>query len=257
MADWKKDRKSLAVSEAALEFVEKNKGEGHRGRLRERFLVSGLDGFLDYEVIELLLTLATPRKDCKTPAKAALEKFGSLQKVLSASRNDLQKIPGIGPRNILGIQLIQAVSKRYLKSSLIDTDLVRSSRELFDYLYHNLRDRRTECFTVIYLNTQNRVLAVETPFKGTLNTSHVYPRELVKAALNHNASAVLLAHNHPSGDTNPSPDDIRVTREMIFAFRVMGIHVLEHLIIGGNQYYSFADNGYIGKFNKEYDKMPE
>ncbi len=253
MAEWTSDD-SLAVKEAAIEFQSRPKGEGHRGRLRKRFLASGIDAFLDYEVVELLLTLTTPRKDCKPTAKATLERFGSLQGVLSASSIDLQEIDGIGPKNVLGIQLIQAVSQRYLEERMAATDLIRSSRELFDYLYHSLRDKTTECFTVIYLNTRNQVLSVEIPFEGTLNSSHVYPREIVKSALSHHASAVLLAHNHPSGDTQPSPEDVQVTRELLFALKLMGIRVLEHLIIGDNVYYSFADKGYITRFDKEYDR---
>ncbi len=253
MAEWTSND-SLTVNEAAQEFLSKPKCEGHRGRLRERFLASGIGAFLDYEVVELLLTLVTPRKDCKPQAKAAMERFGSLQAVLSASSADLQKIDGIGEKNVLGIHIVQAVSQRYLGDRMASTDLIRSSRELFDYLYHRLRDKATECFTVIYLDTRNQVLAVETPFEGTVNSSHVYPREIVRSALHHHASAVLLVHNHPSGDIQPSPEDIHVTRELLFALKLMGVRVLEHLIIGDKVYYSFADRGYITRFDKEYEK---
>ncbi len=232
-----------------------HKGAGHRGRLRERFMASGLDGFLDYEVIELLLTLNTPRKDCKEPAKAALARFKTLAGVLSAPVEELVRVPGIGPMNALGIKLIEAVAARHLERKLIQKDPIRSAREMFDYLYHRLRDRPTECFTVIYLDAQNRTLSVETLFEGTLSTSHVYPREVVRAAMAHNAAALLLAHNHPSGEPRPSPADIQITRDLIFACRLMGIRVLEHLIIGDNQYYSFAEKGYIADFNREFDRQ--
>ena len=254
MAEWKSDA-ALAVKEAAVEFRSSGKGEGHRGRLRQRFLASGIEGFLDYEVVELLLTLTTPRKDCKPQAKAAIKKFGSLRGVLSASSSELQTIEGIGPRNVLSLKLIQAVSHRFLERRMASADIIRSSRELFDYLYHSLRDRTTECFKIIHLNTRNQVLAVETPWEGTVDASHVYPREIVKSALSHHASAVLLAHNHPSGDVEPSPEDVDVTRELLFALKLMGIRVLEHLIIGDNVYYSFADHGFITRFNKEYDRI--
>ncbi len=229
------------------------KGSGHRSRLRERFIQSGLDGFLDYEVIELLLILGTPRKDCKQAAKEALDRFKSLQGVLSASSEELQQVPGIGPINAMGIMLVQAVSRRFLEKQIIQKDPIRSSKEMFDYLYHLLRDRTTECFTVIFLDSQNKILAVETLFEGTLNTSQVYPREVVRAALEHHSAYILLAHNHPSGEPGPSAEDIHITKEIVFACQVMGIRVMEHLIIGDNRYFSFADHGYIRKFHEEYE----
>ncbi|MBU2490910.1 MAG: DNA repair protein RadC [Proteobacteria bacterium] len=246
---------SRAPDQATLDTPpQTHKGAGHRSRLRERFLASGLDGFLDYEVIELLLTLNTPRRDCKEPAKAALTRFKTLQGVLSAPLEELTRVPGIGPKNALGIKLIEAVAARHLEGKILGKDPIRSAREMFDYLYLRLRDRQTECFTVIYLDAQNRALSVETLFEGTLTTSHVYPREVVRAALSHNAAALLLAHNHPSGEPRPSPADIHITRELVFACRLMGVRVLEHLIIGDNHYYSFAEKGYIADFNRELDR---
>lgn len=230
-----------------------HKGAGHRGRLRERFLSSGLSGFHDYEVIELLLTLATPRKDCKTAAKHALKRFKTLQGVLEASSNELCEIDGIGRKNQFGIKLIKAVSDRYLEKRLIRKDPLNNSKELFDYLYLSIRDKNRECFKVLFLDAKNKVLAIETMFKGTLTASSVYPREVVSAALNHHAAALIFAHNHPSGDPKPSPDDVSLTRQLIFACRIMGITVHEHLIIGDNRYFSFADQGYITRMTREFD----
>ncbi len=143
-----------------------NKGEGHRERLREKFLHSGLSGFHDYEVIELLLTLATPRKDCKDAAKSVLKKFKTLQGVLEASANELCEVDGIGPKNLFGIKLIKAVADRYLEKRLLEKDNVSNSKELFDYLYYSMRDKNRECFKVIYLDAKNRVIETETLFKG-------------------------------------------------------------------------------------------
>ena len=230
-----------------------HKGEGHRKRLRDKFLESGLSGFHDYEVIELLLTIGTPRKDCKDAAKASLKKFKTLQGVFEASTGELCEIAGIGPRNSFGIKLIKAVSDRYLNKKLIHKDPIRSSKELFDYLTQKIRDKSREIFMAVFLDAKNRVLSAETLFKGTLTSSAVYPREVVRQALENHAAAVIFAHNHPSGDPNPSEEDVSITRKLVFACRTMGITVHEHLIIGNDGYFSFADQGYIGRMNREYD----
>ena len=222
-----------------------HKGAGHRRRLRDRFLKSGLDGFHDYEVIELLLSLATPRKDCKDSAKAALSRFKTLQGVLDAAPSDLCLVPGIGPTNLFGLKLIPAVSRRYLQQRLEGKKALTNSRALFDYLNHTIRDKNKECFVAIYLDAKNRVIADETLFTGTVTASAVYPREVVKAALAHTAAAVIFAHNHPSGDPTPSPDDMAITRKLVEACRLMGITVHEHLIIGTEGYFSFADHGHM------------
>ena len=232
-----------------------HKGEGHRARLREKFLASGLDGFLDYEVIELLLTLATPRKDCKQQAKAALKRFKTLQGVIEASSEELQEIKGIGPKNIFGIKLVPAVAGRYLKKKLVKKDPVRSARELFDYLYHTLRDKKRETFQVVFLDARNRIIAIETLFEGTLTASSVYPREVVLAALKHHAAGLFLVHNHPSGEPRPSREDRLITRQLIHACRVIGITLHEHLIVGDNTCFSFADNGHIAEMNREYESL--
>jgi len=229
-----------------------HKGDGHRGRLRERFLTGGLDGFHDYEVVELLLTLATPRKDCKQTAKAALAKFKTLPAVFDASDEELCKIEGIGPKNLFGIKLIQAVAERYFEKKLIHTDPLSNSRDLFDYLYHSMMSKDRECFKVLFLDAKNRVLAAEILFEGTLTASSVYPREVVKSALNQRAAAVIFAHNHPSGDPDPSPADFAVTQQLVFACMTMGINVHEHLVIGAKRYFSFADNGHISRMYREF-----
>jgi DNA repair protein RadC len=196
-----------------------------------------------------------PRRDCKDAAKAALKLFGSLQAVFEASPKELCAVDGIGPNNLLGIKLIKAVSERYLTGRLEKKNALNNSKELFDFLYHRLRDKRRECFQVIYLDAKNKVVGTETLFEGTLTASAIYPREVVLAALHHNAAAVIFAHNHPSGDPQPSDDDVSITRQLIFACRVLGITVHEHLIIGNNRYFSFADQGYIVRMNREMDNL--
>lgn len=232
-----------------------HKGEGHRRRLREKFLSAGLSGFHDYEVIELLLTLATPRKDCKDMAKTALKRFKSLPGVLSASDSALCEIKGLGPKNILGLKLVKAVADRYLETQLIGRDPVHNAKELFDYLYLRLRDRHRECFQVLYLDARNKVMDMETLFEGTLTASAVYPREVIQAALNQHAAALIFVHNHPSGDPAPSPEDIDLTRRLVFACKVSGVIVHEHLIVGDNTYYSFAEHGHIARMNADSEKI--
>jgi len=152
-----------------------HKGDGHRQRLRERFLAGGLSGFHDYEVIELLLTTATPRKDCKGAAKAALKRFKTFQGVLEASPRELCEVEGIGPKNLFGIKLIKAVSERYLEKRLIKKDALNSSKDLFDYLCHSIRDKDRECFEVIYLDAKNRVITSETLFEGGIDLTAMFP----------------------------------------------------------------------------------
>jgi len=238
---------------STAETVRVHKGEGHR--LRDKFLNSGLEGFHDYEVIELLLTLATPRKDCKDAAKAALNKFKTLQGVFEASSKSLCEVPGIGPKNLFGIRLIKAAADRYLKKRLIHKDPLNNSKELFEYLYHQLRDKPRESFIAVFLDAKNRVISTETLFEGTLTASSVYPREVVLEALNHHAAALIFAHNHPSGDPEPSQEDIAITRRLIFALRMVDITVHEHIVVGNNRYFSFADHGYISRMNRECDQQ--
>lgn len=231
-----------------------HKGAGHRKRLRERFIASGLSGFQDYEVIELLLTLATPRRDCKDAAKAALKRFKTLQGVLEASPAELRTIADIGPTNILGLHLIKEVADRFLQEKVLRKDPVHNAREVFDYLYYNMKDKDRERFKVIFLDARNKILATETLFEGTLTAGAVYPREVVRQALEHRAAALIFAHNHPSGDPSPSPEDVAITRQLLFACKVVGIAVHEHLVIGDNRYFSFADQGYIADMNREFER---
>lgn len=230
-----------------------NNSDGHRQRLRERFLSSGLEGFHDYEVVELLLTIATPRRDCKQAAKEALSRFKTLSGVMEANPEALKRIDGIGDANVFGIRLIKAVCERYLRDRVLDNDIISSPSALFDYLNMHMANRDREYFSVVYLNAKNRVLDFETLFEGTLTSSAVYPREVVKLALDKKAASLIFAHNHPSGDTEPSKADTEITRRLVFACRLVDISVLDHLIMGGSRYYSFADSGHISKYEKDFE----
>ena len=227
-------------------------GAGHRKRLREKFIESGLSGFHDYEIVELLLSLGTPRRDCKPQAKEAIRRFKTLRGVLSASLQQLQQIDGIGPHSAFGIKLVQEVAGEYLREGIIDRPVYQSSTEVFKYLYHSMRDLKKEVFKIIYLDSQNHIIETQDLFQGTLNSSFVPPREVMESALEKNAAAVIFAHNHPSGSCEPSQSDKQLTRDLVYAGSIMQLRVLDHLIIGDNKFYSFASEGLIEEYELDF-----
>ncbi|NPE28757.1 DNA repair protein RadC [Methanococcoides sp. SA1] len=226
------------------------KGEGHRQRLRDRFLERGLDGFSEIEILELLLSFGTPRSDCKEPARDALKRYGSLAAVLEVSLASLQEVKGIGPKNAFAVHFIQAVARYYLKERLKGKHYLHSSTDVRDYLIHALRGLKNEILTVIYLDSSHAILDTETVAEGTINVNTVYPRELVKKALLHNAAAIIIAHNHPSGSLEPSLQDMELTRTLFLLGSMMQIKVLDHLIIGEGSF-SFADNNLMTQISDE------
>jgi len=228
---------------------------GHRKRLRERFAKSGLKGFHDYEIIELLLTLGSPRKDCKPQAKEAIQRFKTLRGVLEATPEELQQINGIGSHSVFGIKLAQEVAREFLKQKIMDKPIFKSSREIFDYLYHSMRDLKKERFKVIYLNSQNQIIEIVDLFEGTVNSSAISPREVMEDAIKYNATSLIFVHNHPSGDPSPSQNDKEVTRDLVYAGAIMRIRVLDHIIIGNNTYFSFAGEGLIEEYELDFLKV--
>jgi DNA repair protein RadC len=225
---------------------------GHRKRLWEKFLKSGLAGFHDYEIIELLLTLGAPRKDCKQPAKEILKRFKTLRGALSASPEELQQVKGVGPHSAFGIKLVREVAREFLKQKIVDRPVYKSSQEIFDYLYHSMRDLKKEVFRVIYLNTQNQIIDSADLSEGTVDSSSISPRQVMENAIRQNASSLIFVHNHPSGDPEPSRHDKEVTRGLVFAGNIMQIKVLDHIIIGNSHYFSFADEGLIEKYEDSF-----
>jgi DNA repair protein RadC len=226
--------------------------QGHRKRLREKFLKSGLSGFHDYEIVELLLSLGTPRKDCKPAAKEAIKRFQTLRGVLEAPAAELQQIDGIGAHSAFGIKLIQEVAREFLRARILEKPFYRSSQEVFDYLYHAMRGLKKEVFKVMYLNSQNQIIDTVDLSEGTVNSSAVSPREVMEGALKNNAAALIFVHNNPSGAIEPSPNDKSLTRELVYAGRIMRIKVLDHIIIGDNRYYSFAGEGLIEAYETDF-----
>jgi DNA repair protein RadC len=228
------------------------KGEGHRQRLRDKFLEQGIEAFTDSEIIEVLLSFGTPRSDCKEAARAALARFGSLPAVLDAASTQLQQIKGIGPKNIFALHFLQGAARRYLRQRVIGKQYVRSSREVADYLIHSMRGLQQEVLTVVFLDAAHAILDAVVVAEGTVTVNTVYPRELVKAALARNATALVIAHNHPSGSLSPSSQDEELTRSLHLICSFMHIKLLDHLIIGaGDQVYSFADQGVMTRIRED------
>lgn len=216
---------------------------GHYANMRNRFLQSGLSGFLDYEVIELLLKLSDNRRNQRNIAKQLIKKYKSLKGVLNASDTDLLKIEGVGPANIFGLKFVHSVADRYLKENVIEESFIRSSNDVIEYLTYNLRDKSTESFLIIYLNGRNQIIEIEQLFEGSLTSSAVYSREVIKGILQKDAASVILVHNHPSGNPNPSKEDKHITNKLVNACKLIDVTVHDHIIIAGNKYTSFIEKG--------------
>ncbi len=228
------------------------KGTGHRQRLREKFLARGIDAFNEAEVVELLLTLGTPRKDCKEMARSLLARFGSLSKALEASQAELEQVAGIGPTNSFALHFVHGVARRYLQERLVGKEYLRSTREVADYLVHAMRDLGRETFVAIFLDAAFGILGSGTIAEGSISSTTVYPRELIRRAFDHHAAALVVAHNHPSGNLKPSAEDRELTRRLFVALALVDIQLLDHVIIGGNgETYSFADHGLMTTIRQE------
>lgn len=228
------------------------KGEGHRQRLRDKFLAQGIAAFTDAEVLELLLTLGTPRRDCKEPARALLARFGTLAATLDASQAELEQQRGIGPKNSFALHFVHGVARRYLKERLIGKEYLRSTREVADYLRHAMRDLARETFLAIFLDSAHGILGSEIITQGSVAGATIYPRELIKLALGQNAAALVVAHNHPSGNLVPSDADRQLTSRLFIALGLVDVRLLDHVIVGGNGgMYSFADHGLMETIRQE------
>jgi DNA repair protein RadC len=226
------------------------KGEGHRARLRDRFLARGLVGFSDGEILELLLSFGTPRSDCKQPARNLLEKYGSFAKVVEAPLASLGEVKGVGPKNCFALHFVHAVASHYLKERLRGKRYLHSAAEVAEYLIHSMRGLKKEILTVIFLDASHAIIDSEVIAEGTLNVNTVYPREILNKALHYHAAALILAHNHPSGALEPSPQDLKLTRTLALLCSSMQIQLLDHLVIGDGAY-SFADHGRMDSIRAE------
>jgi len=218
---------------------------GHRDRLKARFERTGVAGLQDYEVLELVLFYALPRRDVKPLAKELLKRFGSLKGALDADREALLATPGIGPHAASLFRVIRETGSLYLRQKAEEREQISSTKELIDYCLSSMGGLKDEHFAVIYLNARNRIIAVETIQEGIVNQAVVYPRKVLEKALSRKASAIILVHNHPSGHVRPSDADIRLTRILQDAARVMDIALHDHLIVGENRFFSFREEGIL------------
>ena len=230
---------------------EKN-NQGHRERIKEKFLKNGIDGFAEYEILELLLTYCIPRKDTKPIAKDLLNKFKTLDNVFKADFDKLSVIDGLGNNSIAFLKLIgdlpSIIYKDELKNKkLVNKETLKISNKdiLLNYLRNKIGYEEIEKFYVIYLSSSNEVIEFEENSVGTLDRSSVYPREIYKKIINLNAKSVILAHNHPSDNITPSKSDIELTNEIAKGLKNFGALLIEHIIITKNSYFSFLEEGLI------------
>jgi DNA repair protein RadC len=219
--------------------------EGHRGRMRARLLVAGPDALADHEMLEMLLFLALPRRDTKQIARELLTRFGGFGRVVTASPDQLRVVEGLGDAGIAALKLAQAAASRLLKGELAAKPVLRSWSALTDYLRAAFGHERTEQFRVLFLDGRARLIADEIMGRGTINHAPVYPGEIARRALELHATTVILAHNHPSGSTEASRDDIAMTREVRRALQPLGIILHDHLIVTSDACTSMLQQGLL------------
>ena len=218
---------------------------GHRKRLRDRFMAAGEEALPDYELLELVLCQAVPRGDTKPLAKALIKRFGGFAEVISAEPRRLAEVRGVGEAVIATLKIVQAAAIRLSRNRIMGRPAISSWDALLDYCQASMAYSVTEQFRILFLDRKNALIADEVQQKGTVDHTPVYPREVVKRALELGASAVIMVHNHPSGDPTPSGADIDMTRQVIDAGKPLGITVHDHVVVGKGSYTSFKSLGLI------------
>jgi DNA repair protein RadC len=222
--------------------------------LQARFVKSGFEGLDDQEVLELLLSLCLPPRKSKRLAKACFERFKSLREFLDASSEELELLD-IPPPTMLCVKVLHELPAEILRQKIMEQPVYKSSKELFDYLYYSMRDLKQELFKVIYLNNRKQIMQIADLFEGTLSGIPIRPRDIEETAIKYGASALVFVHNHPSGDPTPSRSDKQLTRDLVFIGNILQVKVLDHIIIGGNRFFSFADEGLIEKYDDAFLNM--
>lgn len=215
---------------------------GHRQRLRQRFLSGGSGAIADYELLEMILFSSHPRGDVKPLAKRLLQKFGSFAKVIRADNKALLEVEEMGEAGLAALKVIQAASEKMLNDEVRERPVIQSWNILLDYCKMAMGHKQVEEFRILFLNNKNELIADEVQQRGTVNHTPVYPREVIKRALEIGASAIILAHNHPSGDLTPSKADIDMTKQIVSAASSVDIAVHDHLIISEKGHFSFKSN---------------
>lgn len=233
-----------ATDQGALPFPSTGP-QGHRARMREKLLSRGSDALADYELLEMLLFFAMPKGDTKPLAKALINRFGGFASVLAAPQKELLDSPGLGVHSVAAIKLVQAAALRLARAQVLAQPVLGNWDHLMDYLNAALARERVEQFRVLFLDSKNRLLADEVQARGTVNHTPVYPREILKRALELHATALILVHNHPSGDPTPSRQDVEMTREIQEAAQVLSVVVHDHVVIGNGSWTSFRQEGLL------------
>lgn len=236
----------------AEEEKTKNNAKGHRERVRKKFLENGFNGLEDYEVLELLLFYVIPRKDTKAIAKELIKKFKTLANVLKADTLELKTVNGLGDVAITFLKMMGALPEKIYEDKLKNQKLIKDDRNkitdkevLLSFLRNKIGYEDVEKFYVVYLSSSNEVIAFEESSSGTLDRSSIYPREIYKRVIMENAKSIIIAHNHPSGNTCPSKCDIDITNEIAKGLKNFGALLLEHIIITRDSYFSFLEEGLI------------
>lgn len=218
---------------------------GHRERMRSRLLSAGAEAVADHELIEMILFLALPRRDTKAIARLLVARFGSFAATISATVPDLLTVEGLGEAGVAAIKIVQAAAQRLSKAEVLYRPVLSNWDRLMEYLQAVLAREKIEQFRILFLDNRNRLLADEAQGRGTVNHTPVYPREVVKRALELHATAIILVHNHPSGDPSPSDEDIEMTRDIKRAASTLSIVLHDHVIVGNGQWLSFRKTGLL------------
>ncbi|HTI82751.1 MAG TPA: DNA repair protein RadC [Acetobacteraceae bacterium] len=218
--------------------------DGHRKRLRDRLLTAGPEALADHEMLEFIL-FALPRRDTKPLARALLSRFGSFARVIAAPTQDLLAVDGLGETGAAALKSVHAAALRLMRAEVINRPVLNNWDRLMAYLHAEISRERVEQFRVLFLDNRNRLLADEAQQRGTVNHTPVYPREVAKRALELRAAALILVHNHPSGDPTPSRDDIAMTQQVKAAAEALSIVLHDHIVVGNGQWLSFLKEGLL------------
>ncbi len=220
-------------------------GGGHRARLRQRLIAGGPDALLDHELVEYLLGLAIPRRDTKPLARKLIRHFGGFGALLAADAEAIARVGGLGEGALAALKVVQAAALRLLKEEVRNRPVLGSWQALLDYLHADMAHEAIERVRVLFLNSKNVLIRDEPMWEGSVDKSAVYIREVMRRALDHHATAIIIVHNHPSGDPAPSQQDIRLTRNLAEAGRHLGVTLHDHVIIGANGHSSLRAMGLI------------
>lgn len=218
---------------------------GHRLRIKDKYKKGGITGWLDYEILEFMLSYSIPRRDTKLLAKELIKKFKTINGVLDADTKDLQSVNGISEHTSTFIKFLKDVILLCYAEKLYDKDLISSPQKVYDYLIASMKSLPDEEFKVLFLNSRNLLINIETIQRGTVDKAFIYPRKVIERAIYNHAVGIIIAHNHPGESIEPSEDDIKVTKALNEALKTIDVLLLDHVIIGGTNYFSFRQSKLI------------